>query len=380
MSHQLHKPRCYTGAQYNCNQLNKPKAQYNNFYMSAQVLQEELLKVEEKVQKTSLPEELRQRALAMVLRLGRMTNLGGYSVEYENLTRYIDWICSLPWEKRSEDILDLKTARSTLDKNHYGLSPVKERILEYLAILALKAKMVKSSRAPILCLVGLVGTGKTTLGYSVAEAMGRKFGRIAFGGMGDVLQLRGQSRAYPDAEPGQIIKVLRRCGTKNPVILLDEIDRVTEGGRSDIMGVLLELLDPEQNSAFVDHFIDYPFDLSEVLFVATCNNTTSISPAVLDRLEPIQMPSYTDEEKIMIGSSYVLPRIMTEAGLTKEDLEISEEVWPQIVRPLGFDAGLRTLERTIEGICRRVAKLKVEGKGQKFQITSENVKGFLPTW
>lgn len=348
--------------------------------MPAQDLSAELSKVEEKIYQSQLPEELRQKTLEMVSRLGRMAKFGGDSLEYEHLSHYIDWICSLPWGKRSADVLDLGHAQAALDKNHYGLSSVKERILEYLAILNLRGEKEKVSRAPILCLVGLVGTGKTTLGYSIAEAMGKNFGRIAFGGMGDVLQLRGQSRSYPDAEPGQIIKVLRRCGTKNPVILLDEIDRTAEGTRSDIMGVLLELLDPEQNSAFVDHFIDYPFDLSEVLFVTTCNNTTNISPAVLDRLEPIQMSSYTDEEKITIGRDYVLPKTILNAGLNKDDLRIAPEVWPKIVRPLGFDAGIRTLERTIEGICRKVAKMKVQGGGVKFQITAENVKEFLPTW
>lgn len=346
--------------------------------MPAQELFEELAKIETKVGETQLPEELKEKALAMVANLGRMAQFGTYSAEYEHLVRYIDWICSLPWYQKSQDILDLVHTKEILDKNHYGLSSLKERILEYLAVLKLKKEKEGIFHAPILCLVGLVGTGKTTLGYSIAEAMGRKFGRIAFGGMGDALQLRGQSRAYPDAEPGQVMKVLKRCGTKNPVILLDEIDRVAENARGDIMGVLLELLDPEQNSAFVDHFIDYPFDLSEVLFVATCNNTTNISPAVLDRLEPMQMPSYTDEEKISIAKNYVLAKTMESAGLASQDLEISPEVWPKIVRPLGFDAGIRTLERTIEGICRKVARLKVEGKGQKLKITLENVKEFLP--
>jgi len=198
--------------------------------------------------------------------------------------------------------------------------------------------------------------------------------------LGDPLDLRGQSRLRPDAEPGLVTKALRRVGTKNPVILLDEIDRITEEGRSSIMGVLIELLDPEQNYAFRDHFIDYPFDLSEVLFITTANNTTNISVAVMDRLEPIQMPSYTDEEKITIGKDYVLPRTMVEAGLPKEALKIAADVWPKIVRPLGFDAGVRTLERTINGICRKVAKMIVEGKGKSFQITIENMKQFLPTW
>lgn len=348
--------------------------------MPVQELQSELLKIEEKINNVVLPEELKIKALEMVGRLGRMTKLGLYSLEYDDLSHYIDWICSLPWAKKSEDILDLKHARLVLDKNHYGLAFLKERVLEYLSILTLKKEGGKISHAPILCLVGMVGTGKTTLGYSLAEATGRKFGRIPFGGMGDAFQLRGQSRSSSDAEPGQVIKILRRCGTKNPVILLDEIDRVAEEARADIMGVLIELLDPEQNNAFTDHYIDYPFDLSEVLFVATCNNTTNVSPAVLDRLEPMQMPSYTDEEKITIGRDYVFPKALENSGLTKEIIQISPEVWPKIVRPLGFDAGIRTLERTIDGVCRKVAKLKVEGRGTKFQITSGNIQDFLPTW
>jgi len=235
-------------------------------------------------------------------------------------------------------------------------------------------------RAPILCFVGLVGTGKTTIAYSIAESLGRKFARIPFGGMGSALDLRGQSKVHPDAEVGQIIKALRRCGVKNPVILLDEIDRVTEAARADIMGVLVELLDPEQNFAFIDHYIDYPFDLSQVLFVTTANNTKNISTAVLDRLEPIQMPSYTDEEKIKIGRDYMFPKELLNCGLTPENLTIADDVWPQIVRPLGFDAGIRTLERTLSGICRKAAKLIVEGKGESFHLTDENIKQFLPTW
>ncbi|MDP3998402.1 MAG: AAA family ATPase [bacterium] len=348
--------------------------------MPDQTLLTELTAIEARVSQTKLPEELQVKVLSMTSQLRHMVKLGEYSIEYEHLAHYIDWICSLPWFVRSEDLLDLTHARQILDKNHYGLSSLKERVLEYLSTLALKGQKQEVTHAPILCLVGLVGTGKTTLSSSIAEAMGRKFGRIALGGMGSASQLRGQSRAYPDAEPGQVIKVLKHGGTKNPVILLDEIDRVADGARSDIMGVLLELLDPEQNLAFTDHFIDYPFDLSEVLFIATCNNTTNISTAVLDRLEPIHMPSYTDQEKIVIGRDYVLSKMIDIAGLEKDDIQIAPDLWPQIVRPLGFDAGMRTLERTIEGICRKVAKMKVEGKGEKFQITPENVKEFLPTW
>lgn len=342
----------------------------------------EVSKLKERIDKAVLPPDLGERAREMVSRLSRMAKFGGYSQEYEQVARYIDWITALPWNIRSPDILDLSFSKKILDKNHYGLGPIKERVLDYLAVLSLQKKeeTQRAIRAPILCFVGLVGTGKTTIAFSIAESMGRKFIRIPFGGMGDILYLRGQSRAYPDAEPGQIIKALRRTGSKNPVILLDEIDRVAEGARASIMGVLIELLDPEQNLAFSDHFIDYPFDLSEVLFIATANNTTNISTAVLDRLEPMQMPSYSDEEKITIAKQYILPKTMAVTGLRAENLVIADSVWPKIVRPLGFDAGVRTLERTIEGICRKIARAIVEGKGQKFSLTEENVKEYLPTW
>lgn len=342
----------------------------------------ELENLEEKVKKASLPGDLLEKVLAMISRLSLVLKYGGYFSSLEQVSHYTDWIVNLPWEKRSEDILDLEKAKKILDKNHYGLNEIKDRILEYLAVMKLKKEKTANvfMRAPILCFVGLVGTGKTTIAYSIAEAMGRNFVRIPFGGMGSTLDLRGQSRVHPDAEVGLVIKALRRAATKNPVVLLDEIDRVAEAGRNDIMGVLIELLDPEQNFAFTDHFIDYPFNLSEVLFVATANNTTNISTAVLDRLEPIQMPSYTDEEKIAIAKDFILPKIIEEAGLTAENLKITPSVWPQIVRPLGFDAGLRTLERTLNGLCRKVAREIVEGKGQSFNLTIDNIRQFLPTW
>ncbi|MEK7514107.1 MAG: AAA family ATPase, partial [Patescibacteria group bacterium] len=212
------------------------------------------------------------------------------------------------------------------------------------------------------------------------EALGRKFVRIPFGGMGSARDLRGQSRLHPDTEPGWVIKAMRRAGTNNPILLLDEVDRVTVANRSDIMGVLVELLDPEQNSLFTDHYLDYPFDLSNVLFLATANNTRNIATAVLDRLEIIEMPSYTDDEKIIIAKTYMLPKILTEAGLTVDNLTIDETVWPKIVRPLGFDAGIRTLERTIEGVCRKLARLKIEGQGEHFHLTLDNIKNYLPNY
>lgn len=335
---------------------------------------DEIRQLEDKLVSTQLPPELLEKAKTMVSRLDKIAKMGGnFVVEFDNANRYIDWITCLPWVNKSQDTLDINNAQQVLNKNHYGLKPVKDKILEYLAILKLNPK----SRAPILALVGLVGTGKTTLAYSIADAMGRKFERIPFGGIGDALYLRGQSRAYPDAEPGAIIKALRRAGTKNPVILLDEIDRVDESARSTIMGVLVELLDPGQNNRYTDHFIDFPFDLSEVLFIATANNTTHISTAVLDRLEPIQMPSYSDEEKITIGRDFVLPKTLLDANLKPQTVVIGETIWPKIVRPLGFDGGIRTLERTINNIVRKTAMQIVSGKTQKIEITDQNLQEFL---
>src|SRR5258708_6638819 len=315
-------------------------------------------------------------------RLDQLDKLSGTETflnELDKLNNYIDWIVNLPWQQRTKDILDLDYAKKVLDSHHYGLAEIKDRIFEYVSVMKLKGADSKEiARAPILCFVGLVGTGKTTIASSIAEAMGRKLARIPFGGMGDPLDLRGQSRMHPEAEPGKIIKALRQTGSRNPVILLDEIDRVTTEGRSSIMGVLVELLDPGQNIAFTDYYVDYPFDLSEVLFIATANNTTNIATAVLDRLEPISMPSYTDQEKIAIARQYILPKAMKVAGLTDLQLAFDENVWPQIVRPLGFDAGIRTLERTIDGVVRKVAREIVEGKEKGVKLSSLNVKQYLP--
>jgi ATP-dependent Lon protease len=332
-----------------------------------------------KIKQASLPQDLRASVQLKIGQLNKLSGSDSFLTELDRLTSYIDWITSLPWNARTKDILDLDYAKKVLDSHHFGLAEIKDRIMEYVSVLKLKGADNKEiARAPILCFVGLVGTGKTTIASSIAEAMGRKFARIPFGGMGDPLDLRGQSRMHPEAEPGKIIKALRTVGSKNPVILLDEIDRVTDAGRASIMGVLVELLDPGQNSAFVDHYIDFPFDLSEVLFIATANNTTNIATAVLDRLEPIQMPSYTDIEKITIAKNYVLPKKMKEAGLSDNQLVFDETVWPQMVRPLGFDAGIRTLERTIDGVVRKAAREIVEGKAQSIRLTPANAKQYLP--
>ena len=335
----------------------------------------------ERVRAAQIPEELSESIILRLDQLYRLKESPNFLPELDRVTKYVDWVVALPWNKKTEDVIDLTEAKKMLDENHYGLTELKDRILEYLAVMKLKSEQEKGEvRAPILCFVGLVGTGKTTFAYSVADALGRKIARIPFGGMGDPLDLRGQSRMHPEAEPGKIIKALRAVGSRNPVILLDEIDRVTDEGRASIMGVLVELLDPQQNQAFVDHYIDFPFNLSEAIFIATANNTTNISTAVMDRIEPISMPSYSDEEKVVIARDFLLPRALEEAGMKPESLKIESDVWINMVRPLGFDAGIRTLERTLKGTVRKVARMIVEGKGESFTINSGNVKQFLPQW
>ena len=350
----------------------------------------QIAKLEALIAANKLPDDLSLTVKAMVARLKIVHDQPSFYTEYDTVSRYITWVTALPWGRKSEDILDLKHAKEVLDRNHYGLEVVKEQILEFLSVMILTRQRAGQqgsdiiARAPILSLVGLAGVGKTTIAYSIAEALGRKIERIPFGGLGSAAQLRGKSRLYSDSEPGLVIKALRRAGTSNPVILLDEIDRVSAEGRSDIMGVLVELLDPLQNKAFTDHFVDFPVDLSQVLFIATSNNTKDISTAVVDRLEIIQMPSYTDEEKIVIGKTYVLPKAMHESGLTPNDFAIADDVWPEaIVRPLGYDPGIRGLQRVIQGMVRKTVYYMMLGKipqGQKFIVTNENVKHFISAW
>src|SRR5258706_2276970 len=334
----------------------------------------------DRIKKADLPDKLRDIVLIRLNQLTKLTNSPSFLPEFDSIEKYIDWITILPWNKRTQDTLDLENAKKILEAHHYGLDDIKTRVLEYMSVMKLKQEKGESKdvyRAPILCFVGLVGTGKTTIAYSIAEALGRPIARIPFGGMGDPLDLRGLSRMHAEAEPGKVIKALRDTQSKNPVILLDEIDRVTEQGRSSIMGVLVELLDPKQNYAYVDHYIDFPFDLSEALFIATANNTTNIATAVMDRLEPISMPSYSDQEKIILGPKYILPAAMKASGRPDGTLKISDDVWASVVRPLGYDAGIRTLERNIDGIVRKVARQIVEGKAKEVDITPENVKTFF---
>lgn len=339
----------------------------------------EIEKLQSKLAAAHLPTDLHDKAAQQIDRIKLTLKYGGNFAQFDIVEKYIDWITNLPWNAKTEDILDIAKAKEVLDKNHYGLEKIKSRVLEYLSILILQKKNAKAEtfHAPSLFFVGLVGTGKTTFAISLAEALGRKFVRIPFGGLSSALDLRGQSKTSPEAEPGMIIRGLRRAGSRNPVILLDELDRVTPEARASIMGVLVELLDPGQNHAFTDYFIDYPFNLSECIFVATANNTTNIATAVMDRLEVIQMPSYSDDEKIHIAKNYVLPKFLKSSGLPPNSLQIDDKVWGQIARPLGFDAGIRSLERTIEGVVRKAAYKMVSGQGTTFVINEQNVKDFL---
>lgn len=345
---------------------------------------DQIRKLGEIVEKSKVPDDLRKLLNDRVARLALIRSGAGfmsstYIMEYESTQRYINWVTGFPWNSRSTDTLDLKKAKAILDRDHYGLEMLKNRMLEYIASIMLNLQNNGpdyATQSPILCFVGLAGTGKTTFAMSIAEALGRQFVRIPFGGMADARVLRGQSRFFPDAEPGAVYKGMVQGKTKNPVLLFDELDRVTETARADIMGVLIELLDPGQNNAFSDHYIDYPVNLSNCLFVATANNTTAVSTAVIDRLEIIQMPSYNDEEKTVIGRDYVLPKTRKLIGLKPDQFTIDEPVWEQIIRPLGYDPGIRGLERLINMMCRKAARMIVEGQSKNVRVTMDNYKIF----
>ncbi len=373
----------------------KTQKEFEDWVADTEIATEEIRDLVQRVQGASLPPELLTKAQRLLASLNRQFGEVGYNTAYDQAERYIDWITNLPWIKKSEDNLDVDKARAILEETHYGLEGIKERILEYIAVLKMqklasedpeRAKLVKEAQVqghqaqPVLFFVGLPGIGKTSIAYSIARALNREFIRIPMGGMGSALQLRGEARVTPEAEPGQVIKGLRRAGTRNPVILLDEIDRTAEQARAQIMGVLLELLDPEQNFAFTDHFIDFPFNLSDVMFLASANNTGGISNAVLDRMELIKMPGYSDDEKIVIARDYLLPKQLRISGMSVDTIKFEDDVWPAITRPLGYDAGIRTMERTINSVVRKVALKIAEGRGEKFTITLDNIKEFLPSY
>lgn len=346
------------------------------------ILQKEIEELKQKVQQAKMPEELRYKAQRDIVALERSIELGSYDTKHEMVSKYIEWVLKIPWENETKDRLDIEVAKEIFNKHHYGMQQIKDRFLEYISVIALRERNYqdKDFRAPILLLVGLVGTGKTTFAYALAEALERKLVRIPFGGMGSAKELRGNSRLLLGSEPGKIVKGLCDSGVRNPIILLDEIDRASDEANQEIMGVLVELLDPAQNNSFVDNYIDYPVDLSKAIFLATANNTGKILTAVMDRLEKITMPSYSDHEKMVIGKEYIFPDLLKKAGLKPGQLVVNDDVWPAMVRPLGFDAGIRTLQRTLEGAVRKAARIIVERGFEKVVITNENSKIFLPKY
>lgn len=331
----------------------------------------------QKIREAILPGDVKSKLENDLFRIELILKNTGFTLEVDREIKFVNFVCELPWEKLGQDILDLKRAKEILDKNHHGMENVKARILEYLAILILNKRKNQELSSTILAFVGLAGSGKTTLAYSIAETLGRPIVRIPFGGLGSALQLRGESRLKPEAEPGLIIRAFHKAQVKNPVILLDELDRVTSEARADIMGVLVELLDPEQNMAFLDHYLDMPFDLSQVLFIATANNLSNVATAVLDRLEVIEMPFYSDEQKIVIGKDYLLPKALQQDGVDPNAVKIDPELWTHIVRPLGFDGGIRSLKRNIDSLVRKIARTVVEGNPGPYIINQENIGEYI---
>ncbi len=353
---------------------------------------DDILVIENKLNAVKMPDQLKENTQRTVNRLKRMANSGNFSSEFEAVDKYVDWITDIPWGKLNPDNLDINNAKGMMDKTHYGMDTVKDIILDYLAVMKLQqdsgykqdevvGAMLRgnSANAPVMLFVGLQGVGKTSIAKSIALAMGRKYVRVALGAIGNVQVLRGQSKVFPDAEPGHIVKALIRAGSMNPLILLDEIDKVSgnQGLLGDVMAALLEILDPEQNNHFVDHYIDYPVDLSKVFFICTANNLGSLSAALLDRMEIIRFTSYTDEEKTTIAKQYSLPKVLKNTGIGTDQLIINEEVWPILVRPVGFDAGLRQLERNIATMVRSAARMIVSGTPTPIEITPQNVRQFV---
>ncbi|PKN70732.1 MAG: endopeptidase La [Deltaproteobacteria bacterium HGW-Deltaproteobacteria-10] len=330
----------------------------------------EIEEYRKKVADKKLPPEAAKEAHRELERLARMHPS---SAEYTVASTYLDWITALPWNESTPDNLDVKKARQILDEDHYGLIKAKKRIIEYLAVRKLKP----DSKGPILCLAGPPGTGKTSLGHSVARALGRKFVRISLGGVRDEAEIRGHRRTYIGALPGRIIQSLRRAESNNPVFMLDEIDKIGSDYRGDPSSALLEVLDPQQNNTFVDHYLDVPFDLSSVMFITTANILDTIPPALRDRLEVIELPGYTLEEKIKIAERYLIPRQLSENGITAAQLRITPKALKSVISGYTREAGVRNLEREIAGICRGVAAQIAEGETGAKVIAVKDVAKYL---
>jgi ATP-dependent Lon protease len=332
--------------------------------------EDELAQLRQRLGKAGLPETASKEAERELKRLEQMAPA---SAEYGVGRNYLDWILSLPWNSRSKERIELKRARAILDEDHEGLEQVKERILEYLAVRKLNRKL----KSPIFCFAGPPGVGKTSLGRSIARALGRKLVRLSLGGVRDEAEIRGHRRTYVGALPGRIVQSLRQAGTNNPVMLLDEVDKLGADFRGDPAAALLEVLDPEQNTEFTDHFLDVPFDLSDVLFIATANQLESIPPALRDRLEIIHLSSYTEEEKVRIARSHLLPRQLEVHGLKRRKILVDDDALRAIVRGYTREAGLRNLEREIGRLCRKIALKVVEGHRGALRINAVSLSEYL---
>ncbi len=331
----------------------------------------ELAELRERLQNAALPEAARKEADREIERLEQIPAI---SPEYQVVRTYLEWLADLPWSVTTEDQLDIQHAARVLDEDHYGLEKVKTRILDFLAVLNLKGG---ETRGPILCFVGPPGTGKTSLGQSIARALNRNFIRVSLGGMRDEAEIRGHRRTYVGAMPGRIIQEIRRAGSANPLMMLDEVDKLGTDFRGDPASALLEVLDPAQNFTFTDHYLDIAFDLSRVFFIATANLTDTVPPPLLDRMEVIELPGYTEHEKLEIGKRYLLPRQLEQNGISKRALRMSEGAIREIIRSYTREAGVRNLERELGSACRRVARLVAEGEKTQISVTQDNVSDFL---
>jgi ATP-dependent Lon protease len=332
--------------------------------------QREIEELRQKIEAAGMPDEVKKDAMKELTRLSRMSPM---AADYSLTRNYIDWLAVLPWSKSSGSKVDISKAKEILDEDHYELKKVKDRILDYLSVLELKPDM----KGPILCFVGPPGVGKTSLGRSIARALGRKFQRISLGGMHDEAEIRGHRRTYIGALPGQIIQSIRRAETRDPVMMLDEIDKLGRDFRGDPASALLETLDPEQNNTFRDHYLDVPFDLSKTLFICTANQLDTVPPPLLDRMELIFLQGYSEEEKKHIAIRYLIPRQIKENGITAEQIEFPEDALLHTIRHYTREAGVRKLEQTIGTICRKEARRVVEGNTEKLVVTREIIKEFL---
>jgi ATP-dependent Lon protease len=330
----------------------------------------EAQELREKIEQAKMPKATKEKALQEVDRLEKMPPMVAEAVVVRN---YIDWLLALPWAKSTRDRLNIEEAEAILEADHYGLKDVKERILEYLAI----RKLAKKMKGPILCFVGPPGVGKTSLAQSVARALQRKFVRISLGGVRDEAEIRGHRRTYVGALPGRIIQGMKQAGSRNPVFLMDEIDKMSNDFRGDPSSALLEVLDPEQNHSFSDHFIEVPFDLSKVLFITTANVEYAIPRPLLDRMEVIYLPGYTEQEKLQIAIRHLVPKQIDEHGLNDSQLEISENALRKIIREYTREAGVRNLERQLATICRKAARDIVAGNTKKILVTSKTLEKYL---